>query len=409
MKLNTNTATALGVSSVVLLAVCVVCVVCATSKPVLTEQKGLRHMKVLTNQPSEALIVPLWWDAAEDAFMIEVKLGQSWVACVFDTGCSSASAKGSTCHWTHCSEANDVCAVESCPGVGGKYVPAEDAVVDIYSDPRLTLGSQSSTGAVYVETVSFFDYRPSCAALAAAPQRFESAVGFYSAAAPAGLPLRRFPGCRVRRVTSITGGTSSNIFGMARAKSGRGGSSSLLESMAVGGVWSMYLGAESGFFSLSAMRCWGTPLYVPLVSPYTFRRFATHFYTVGIAAVEVGTQDGHFVPVVASTPKYLVLDTGTANTYGSLQFGDALAAAGFDSSVHHLRLILDTSGKHSSGVAITLEPQQLRSLCVSVHNVLPAFQTLFGRDDVLLMGARCLRGLYLEFDVHRSRLGIASN
>jgi len=403
MQLNKNTATVVGVVCVVLLAVCVVAVVCVTAKPVLTEQKGLHHMKVLTTRPSEALIVPLWWDAAEDAFMIEVKLGQSWVACVFDTGCSSASAKGSTCHWTHCSEANDVCAVESCPGVGGKYVPAEDAVVDIYSDPRLTLGSQSSAGAVYVETVSLFDYRPSCAALAAAPRQFESALGFYSAAAPAGLPLRAFPGCRVRRVTSITGGTSSNIFGMARAKSGRGGGSSLLKSMAVGGVWSMYLGTDSGFFSLSTMRCWGTPMYVPLLSPHAFRRFSTHFYTVGIAAVEVGTREGHFVPVVASTPKYLVLDTGTANTYGSLQFGGALAAAGFDASVHHLRLLL------GSGVAITLEPLQLRSLCVSAHNVLPAFQTLFGRDDVLLLGARCLRGLYLEFDVHRSRLGIASN
>src|SRR3989338_5223989 len=271
MQLNKNTATVVGVVCVVLLAVCVVAVVCVTAKPVLTEQKELHHMKVLTTRPSEALIVPLWWDAAEDAFMIEVKLGQSWVACVFDTGCSSASAKGSTCHWTHCSEANDACAVESCPGVGGKYVPAEDAVVDIYSDPRLTLGSQSSAGAVYVETVSLFDYRPSCAALAAAPRQFESALGFYSAAAPAGLPLRAFPGCRVRRVTSITGGTSSNIFGMARAKSGRGGGSSLLKSMAVGGVWSMYLGTDSGFFSLSTMRCWGTTMYVPLLSPHAFR------------------------------------------------------------------------------------------------------------------------------------------
>src|SRR3989344_6194828 len=113
LGLDTKTVSGISIAAVGFVIVLTVTIVCATSQPV--RPQGVRRMKVLTSQPSDGIIVPLWWDTHEDAFMIECKLGQTWVSCVFDTGCSSVSAKGSACHSTHCPENNDVCHVQSCP------------------------------------------------------------------------------------------------------------------------------------------------------------------------------------------------------------------------------------------------------------------------------------------------------
>lgn len=380
-------------------------------------------------------IAPLWWDKEEGAYMLKLKLGESRVELVLDTGSSQISAKGTGCQWTSCEDGDSKsCSTQQCPcGTSMSKDGAVQARKDCNSfyyvpkgrfispgeegagtKTKLIYGSQEDTVSHYMDAVSL-----PCMSDNTIQKRFL---------------LENIPASNeddtlnnneyllgdmiVHFVHHIQGSSSSNLIGLARPMlktlGPEYGKHVTIEKMLAGSdnVWSLLLEPQGGWFILGSLAP-SFPLieYVPMVDPPMFRDFVTHFYVLDILSLEVGPDLNHMKLIKKRKPKYCILDTGTTYTYGCAALGKELVATGYDELSWYVRLRL---GNKKNNTVLTYSAAELQDVDFPSFSVfqcdaartLPDFNAIFPDPDVLLFGALMMQHHYWEFDMERKRIGV---
>jgi|688.fasta_scaffold00628_34 hypothetical protein len=381
-------------------------------------------------------IAPLWWDKEEGAYMLKLKLGDSRVELVLDTGSSQISAKGAGCQYTSCEDGDSKsCSTQQCPcGTSltkeggaqerkdcnpfyyvpkGRFIsPGEEGAG---TKTKLVYGSQEDTVSHYMDAVSL----PCMSDKTPMHHRFL---------------LENIPATNeddalnnneyllgnmiVHFVHHIQGTSSSNLVGLARpALKSLGpeyGRHVTIEKLLQGSenVWSLLLDPQGGWFILGSLApSFPGVEYVPMVDPPMFRDFVTHFYVLDILSLEVGPDLKHMTLIKKRKPKYCILDTGTTYTYGCAALGKQLAETGYDELSWYVRLRL---GSKKNNTVLTYSPADLQDVDFPSYSVfqcdaartLPDFNAIFPDPDVLLFGALMMQRHYWEFDLERKRVGV---
>lgn len=365
-------------------------------------------------------IAPMVWDVYEGAYMATLVVGVGTVELVLDTGSSQLSVKGSDCEWKQCGSTG--CSVTACPCgfEGGKsrtdcsnhhYQPSGYRIhpgeAGSGINTVMTYGSQTDTIEHYIDSVSVptLPFHITCSDLHTSPHMSDISS-----------PQRNDSSqVIVHRVLHIEGSSSSNLLGMSRPNKGsvEHGSSVLMESLVPSGVWSVVFHTTGGWLALGPLPCFSPVHHIPLVLPRSFKAFLTTFYIVEVVSILVGPSESSLVPI-GSPPKYCVIDTGTTSTYGSVDFGRQLDAAGYNeaSSVFCIKL-----GTELNPVTLTYTAGQLRDPDIPGKSVIEAWpgRTLDDYDaifppsigGVVLFGALMMNNMYWEFDVKHKTIGVA--
>lgn len=375
-------------------------------------------------------VIPLRWDPQALVYMVSFRVGAvNTVDAAFDTG-----------------SAQFVVATSACASCTGRlYDPAASPSSLALYDPRssggkelcqtvIAYGSQTDTITMFRDTLRFERSSLPQPSVLCAATTLDAAL----ATAHAGVPfvIDAFP---VAGVTANTGSSSLNVFGMSAVKSvTKLGALYLLPScqtsrvpayesamlQAAAGyllnnspstdmVWSMALGAQSGFFLFAALRldCMAVH-YTPLVpslptadSPLS--RTPGRYYVVRVASWTVTPQGGATVPLDGA-PAMLVVDTGTttcmvapaaAATMSALKPGDVSV------------LTLRNSGGSNSGpspqITFTAASTTFGGGSPVFTPISSSLATTFSSDgSVGILGATALRGLYIEFNLTRQLMGV---
>jgi hypothetical protein len=346
------------------------------------------------------LTVPLTWDTEEGAYMISISIGDSWIELVFDSGSSHISAKGLNCQWKQCD--GDTCTTKSCPKTSS-FVPRGPQVsLDRKNSTLLEYGSQKSEVTHHVELFSLMDLHPNCADFIRAGN-FKSVQDFLKPLYSNSIPMVEFGPTLLYNVFSIEGSTTSNIFGIAQDNEGK--NQSVLDSFfpkdAVHSrVWSLACKPSHGLFSLGALRCYGTPKFVPLLVPYAFRKFLTLFYTVKLRNINV-IKGGKRIRV-KSPPRFVVLDTGTTFTYCNKSLGANLLKAGFEKGVTGVELVI---GSSLNSLTMTYPANQLQNAFLTE---LDELDDMFNNTPILLLGIEQMFNFYFEYNLSEQMLGICA-
>ena len=356
-----------------------------------------------SSRTAAPLTVPLYWEAEEAAYMLDVKVGANWVPMVFDTGSSHMSAKGSDCVWSRC----DTCPTRACPCGApdcDKHVfkPSSGAGSEGTSNGTSVMRYGSQETEVTPHSEAFHLYQLSLPCQTMQQLRFRHTTDVLRQVGGGGVQLSSFGPTQVYRIHRITGNSSSNIFGMSQTN-GHGGDNVLMSLMAGSGhnVWSFFGDGQQGWFTLGASPCFPQPTYVPLKSPAALSNFTSKFYILPCKGVFV---HGARVP---KSPKYLLVDTGTTDTYASVEFGKALQGAGYRDGHTGVRLELP-------GVSLTYTAAQLRDpagitptvLHASPGRTVDSLGSKFAGKRVMLVGVHMMHRIYWEFDLRNQRVGI---
>jgi hypothetical protein len=358
----------------------------------------LNTMYVRYDNNKLPLTVPMIWDEEEGAYLITLNLDGNWVPLVFDTGSSHISAKGLNCEWKKCDDSGS-CTVTSCPKTAS-YIPRGPQVsIDQQTRSLLEYGSQKSSVTHHVEPFALLDLRVSCSDLVKAG-KFRSVQEFLGKLFPLGAPTVMFGPTLLFNIYSIEGTTTSNIFGLAQNNETE--SPSVLQALYPGEeeqVWSLACYSKHAMFSLGALRCYGTPKFVPLLQPSSFKRFLTTFYIVKLHSILV--RGGKSVKKSA-LPKFVVLDTGTTYTYCNSTLAAGLKEAGYQAGRSAVDLVLGSSVNQAT---LHYEPFALQNAFLSD---LPELDTMFNSVPVLLMGVEQMFNFYFEYNLTQQMLGICS-
>ena len=348
------------------------------------------------------LTVPMTWDEEEGGYMITLGLDNNWISLVFDTGSSHISAKGLNCQWKQCDDSGS-CTVTSCPKTSS-YVPRGPQVsVNEQNKSLLEYGSQKSSVTHHVEPFSMFDLRLNCADLMRAGS-FSSVQEFLNKVFPLGAPLVQFGPTLLFNVYSIEGSTTSNIFGLAQNNSSD--SPAVLEALYPDDkkekVWSLACYPKHGLFSLGALRCYGTPKFIPLLQPSAFKKFLTTFYVVKLHGIHVTVGGVTKAVRKSSVPKFVVLDTGTTYTYCNKELASGLQEAGYNPGQCSVNLVL---GSAVSNITLHYEPPALTNAFLTD---LTDLDTMFNKVPVLLLGIEQMFNFYFEYNLSQQMLGISN-
>jgi hypothetical protein len=384
-----------------------------------------RHIKNLESlapfRNGDPLVIPIFWDKEEGAFMLEIKVGRNWVTLVVDTGSSHMSAKGLNCKWKQCN--GDICKEMECPCNeklrfeqcnNTKFEPSGPQIAidlngdgSVTSESKLMYGSQQSLVTHYWEPFEIYQLHLNCEQIVMKSD-FDHSRQILEELHPNGLPLLKFGPTIVHLIHEIEGSTTSNIFGLARGT--ESGDTVLLNSIfgKLAPVWSMFTLAErSGFIAFGSLRCFGEPTYVPLVLPEEFEYFLTKFYIVPVVAVYV---DDKKIPE-SGTPRFLITDTGTTNSYGSSRFGKSLELASWKEGKSTISFVI---GDNINNYVLKYTPEDykdpeghyLSTINLTKTRTLENFDQIFKGVNVFLMGARLMNNIYWEYDLLNNRLGI---
>lgn len=349
------------------------------------------------------LTVPMTWDEEEGGYMITISIGGSWIELVFDSGSSHISAKGMDCVWKQCDD-NLNCTLTSCPKTSS-FVPRGPQVsVNKQNISLLEYGSQKSEVTHHVETFSMLNLRPNCADFIRVGN-FTTVQEFLQNLYPAGTPMSEFGPTLLFNIFSIEGSTTSNIFGIAQDNEGK--KQSVLDAFFPDDgkharVWSIACKPSHALFSLGALRCYGTPKFVPLLLPSSFKKFLTLFYTVKLRDIVV--VNGAEKKNVRSNalPKFVVLDTGTTFTYCNNSLINGLAKAGYTKDKSGIDLVL---GSALNSVTLHYDPPQLKN---AFSTELPDLDVMFNNTPVLLLGVEQMFNFYFEYNLTEQMLGICN-
>lgn len=389
------------------------------------KKKPSLKFNAIHTDPAFIFAAPLVWDTDEGGFMIRITIGASPLQLVFDTGSSQISVKGQQCKWTSCSEnpvgGGEVCIVQDCP-VDAAYQPTgrsiEPGQFGAGTSTTLTYGSQEDTVSHFLDTVLVGKLRNDaslCDVLfgrtpTAARQQHQQALH----------------NIVVHNVSAITGSSTSNLFGFARAPAPgtattENGEFTLIEQI-YGGVkgerthnWSLLLNNTNGWW-LSALptQCFPPLQYVPMVLPKSFATFVTRFYVLPIQSFAVGPSFDKLKPVrTAEQPRYCVLDTGTTLTYGAPGLGAAMRQSGY---VEGAGYVVMTLGSGAQTIKLTYTPEQLVDpeyagtylIQADPHNTLDDYYDIFNGEQVLLFGILMMTNKIWNFDMTRQQIGIAN-
>jgi len=268
-------------------------------------------------------------------------------------------------------------------------------------------GSQQSLVTHYWEPFEIYQLHLNCEQIVMKSD-FDHSRQILEELHPNGLPLLKFGPTIVHLIHEIEGSTTSNIFGLARGT--ESGDTVLLNSIfgKLAPVWSMFTLAErSGFIAFGSLRCFGEPTYVPLVLPEEFEYFLTKFYIVPVVAVYV---DDKKIPE-SGTPRFLITDTGTTNSYGSSRFGKSLELASWKEGKSTISFVI---GDNINNYVLKYTPEDykdpeghyLSTINLTKTRTLENFDQIFKGVNVFLMGARLMNNIYWEYDLLNNRLGI---
>jgi hypothetical protein len=343
------------------------------------------------------LTVPLTWDEDEGGYMIHLNVEGNWIALVLDTGSSHLSAKGLNCQWKQCDDSGS-CTITSCPKTSS-YVPRGPQVsLNQQNSSLLEYGSQKSSVTHHVEPFSMFDLRVNCPDFSRAGT-FSSVAEFMEKLFPLGAPVVAFGPTLLYNVYAIEGSTTSNIFGLAQNNSTDSPSvlEALLPSTESEKVWSLACKPMNAFFSLGALRCYGTPKFVPLLQPTSFKKFLTTFYIVKLKDIEV--RGGKSVKK-SHLPKFVVLDTGTTYTYCNKTLAQGMQEAGYNPGTSGVSVTL---GSSVNSVSLHYEPSFLKNAFLTD---LPNLDSMFNNVPVLLLGIEQMFNFYFEYNLTQQMLGI---
>lgn len=386
--------------------------------PTLSSRHVSQINSAALSSEGDPLLVPVFWNNEEGAFIIEIKLGKNWVALVVDTGSSHISAKGVDCKWKQCD--GEICQETACPCAGNRgcngtqFEPSGPQVgIDLNGDGTVTsestliYGSQQSSVTHYFESFEMYQLYLGCTDMVFETE-FLNSRQLFKNLNPEGLHLVKFGPTTVHLVNKIQGTSTSNIFGLARGA--EAGETVLLHS--VFGkrppLWSMVTTSErSGWIAFGALRCFGDPTYVPLVLPQEFKTFATQFYIVPVIAVYVNDRKVEN----NGTPRFIIADTGTTNSYGSTRFGSALGAVDWNEGISTVSFVV---GDDNHICVLKYEPKDYydpdgyyaSSINVTKSRTLDNFDEMFNGVNVFLMGVRLMNNIYWEYDIANNRLGI---
>ena len=391
-------------------------------KSVKTKSHGSR-LSTHTNNTVN-LITPLFWDNVEGAYMITLRVGQSDVEFVLDTGSSQLSAKGAGCQWQNCTGAS--CTTVACPcGFNTDGNPRSDCRLHYYIPTGKALnpgegGAGTSTTLKYgsqEDTVSHFDDS------VALRQHHLVTCKDLLTQIPSTIPVttqsyQTLGNLVVHRVSRIQGSSSSNLLGLSRppdtvaAESGR----VVIEKLFGGrqSIWNLILRPTEGWFTSGPPpSCFTNVKYTPLVNPSEFNLFLTKFYIVPILSISVGnaTKQNMVKLPRSKTPKFCLIDTGTTLTYGSTRLGYAMRQAGW-SERHSLWEIEFGNNKeyvkitYSADQLIDPENTQQSVLQVDPGRTLDDFDDIFPLDSCLLFGVLMMQNMMWCFDLDNNRLGV---
>ena len=391
--------------------------------------------------PNFPPLLPMWWDASEGAYMVDLGVGQGLVSFVVDTGSSHLSAKGVDCKWTTCGPAAerdgdaDECETRPCPCSSGvndctpyAYRPGSTHRQISTHMSTMTYGSQTDQVQHFwdfVRVPNAWKITSSCDMLTIPPRPLDQSAYFENADPSS---VARFE-VVVYRVRHINGTSASNMLGLAPPPRLRGGKTTtpvartvlefLWDQTAGHQLWSFWCHehAKWGWLALGKVPCFADrTMYVPLVQPKSMAALLTHFYVIPLLSIRVGPSPSALRQVTPA-PQYALVDTGTTCTYGSPGFGRALDGAGFTESSWYFEMTLGTS--RSSSKKLLFAPHEIQDPDIPSQSIIQAWEgrtldeytTIFperrnGSGGVLLWGALMMQGMYMEFDIGQRKFGI---
>ena len=428
---------------VVLCTVAFILLVCMPSsrvaKPRATSQQANRNrrlaMRLSRSMPeskgcdADSLppLAPLWWDVEEGAYVLQLRIGQSTIELVLDSGSGQITAKGDDCQWIVCEgtqsgecetkacgcgtdrhgNVRTECGIHRYKPSGIRLNPGERGAGNYTT---LSYGSQENHITHYMEHLKMEQLHLRCADVptTAPPEHLEG-----------GDKMLDLGEVIVHSAHRIEGTSNSNIMGLSMPSKDKQGDKVVIDHLFKNGkpaIWSVVFRKKSGWWALGPLSCFKNISYVPLLDPPEFRSFLTKFYIIQLSGVWVGTNPNALHKVDEKrTPKYCIVDTGTTYTYGPTSLGEAMLEKGWNDQTNCIRFDF---GPPDHLASLTFSPEQHKDpdgvyaqagesvISVTPGKTLDDFEEIFGNTPVLMLGATLMCDAYWEHDVHNMRLGI---
>lgn len=383
------------------------------------------------------LAVPIAYSLADEGFVARLHLGADNVLVVLDSGSANLSVGTADCVKASLCSAHD-----------GAYRPAASPhAINLQAGASLAYASLTVEAAWWYDALAL-PHVPPAAACAAAPPPLEAVT------TEAGVPTRVHVAAAARM-----DGTSSNILGLMSDYDGAAGDTGggrpvlevVLAALRLPRRWCMAAGADGrGWLILGApppqcLRGLGAFTWLPSVprAEYAYMG-APVLRIVFMRVVDTGEEDddgstygggnGGVQPaqltrharharharrrarLLPTAPRYLVLDTGTAESYVTAPYDDALHRVGGvpRGAVASLDGLPALEIGLEGGVTLRYAPRQYmlpageHGWRTTLHASDPKVAALFGDDAVMLMGIHHMMGLALDVDIQAHRIGLAT-
>lgn len=341
------------------------------------------------------MVVPLQVGKRDGIYWVNLHLSKDQtVRAAFDTGSSHLVVGTEAC----------VRKNKGCDGALGRYLPTHRV---LSKNVTLHFGSQSVVTDIVLDSLRVrgmgIDTKLCKQLLNGHPEKAREDKG--DAAAVAETPTH------IYAAKAMRGDTNANVFGMAPLrKRDKGG---MIQTMWPRGAWTfgVLLGAKGGLWVLGPppVECTGIASrmrYVPNTRPRHLQRASsTQFYMTPLHDVLLGTSLRAMKSAFRKPHRgmWLMTDTGSTDSYPSMQLSQALTTSKFANGEHVLALVLQ------GGVTLVLEPKvyaEGRGRAGSSLDLHTGFMDEVLGVQGLLLGNVASRGLFMQMSA--KRLGFAS-
>lgn len=333
----------------------------------------------------DSFVVPISYSDEDQGFVALVRVGQSNVYAVLDSGSSDVAVASAKCIKDNLCSARDA----------GYDPEASPTAVRVNDQRNLSYGTLEIRAQKYRDTLSLrcLQELDRCATTPPDVTDFEQT----------GEAL--VPDAYIAAATEMRG-TDSNILGLMMPAARDSPYPCMLDmifsQLFCERRWGCALGTHGrGWFVLGSppeacmMR---DPVYLPLSNEYSY----LGAYVLDVEAMRAGPSANQ-LSALERFPRFVVLDTGTSDTYVTRAYAQALRDAGLGSGAGWLEI------SFRGGAQLVFGPaRQAHGGRETLHLGADAVNRLFGDDaPVMLMGCHWMQGLFWDFCLDRRCVGVS--